>query len=417
MEVREGYKQTDVGVIPDDWEVKELGKLLFSTQLGGNYPNSEKETSNPLIKMGNLNRSRIDLTKLEFIKEGIQPLERDKVNFGDVLFNTRNTLELVGKVAIWKDELVLAYFNSNIMRLEFKPSYVSSNFFMNYILNTPLLLSQLRSIATGTTSVAAIYTRDLIKIIVPIPTKAEQTAIAEALSGADALIQSLTKLIAKKCLIKQGAMQELLTGKRRLPGFERKKGYKQTEVGVIPEDWEVKVLGEIANINMGQSPSSSNYNNSALGLPLVQGNADIQNRKTIIRNYTSQITKKCNEGDIIMSVRAPVGEIARTEFAACIGRGVCAISYPNNFIYHYLIFIEPQWAKHSTGSTFDSVNSDTIRKLEIPLPPTKAEQTAIATILSDMDAEIAALETKLEKYREIKQGMMQELLTGRIRLV
>ena len=178
---------------------------------------------------------------------------------------------------------------------------------------------------------------------------------------------------------------------------------------MIPEDWEVKRLGEVAEINMGQSPSSSNYNNSALGLPLVQGNADIRNRKTIIRNYTSQITKKCNEGDIIMSVRAPVGEIARTEFVACIGRGVCAISYPNKFIYHYLIFIEPQWAKYSTGSTFDSVNSDTIRNLEIPFP-LKAEQTAIATALSDADALIQSLTKLIAKKRLIKQGAMQELL-------
>jgi len=175
-------------------------------------------------------------------------------------------------------------------------------------------------------------------------------------------------------------------------------------------------LGEICDINMGQSPSSSNYNASGVGLPLVQGNSDIADRKTIIRNYTSQITKRCNNGDIIMSVRAPVGEIAIATFDACIGRGVCAISYSNAFLYHYLIFIEPQWAKHSTGSTFDSVNSDTIWALEIDTPP-PPEQTRIATILSDMDAEIATLETKLAKYKQVKQGMMQELLTGRTRLV
>jgi type I restriction enzyme S subunit len=188
------------------------------------------------------------------------------------------------------------------------------------------------------------------------------------------------------------------------------KGYKQTEVGIIPEDWEVKKLGEIAEIKMGQSPSSEFYNTSQKGLPLIQGNADIKNRKTIIRSYTSQITKKCKKNDIIMSVRAPVGEIAVATFDACIGRGVCAISHENQFLYHYLIFIEPQWAKHSTGSTFDSVNSDKIRKLEIPLPPTRAEQTAIATALSDMDALIEKLEQLIQKKQHIKQGAMQELL-------
>ncbi len=167
---------------------------------------------------------------------------------------------------------------------------------------------------------------------------------------------------------------------------------------------------------MGQSPHSEFYNNTQNGLPLIQGNADIRNRVTIIRNYTSQITKRCQVGDIIMSVRAPVGEIAISTFEACIGRGVCAISYKNNFLYHFLIYMEPEWAKHSTGSTFDSVNSETIKNLKIPYPPLQ-EQTHIAQILSDMDAEIETLEKKLAKYKQLKQGLMQVLLTGKIRLV
>ena len=253
----------------------------------------------------------------------------------------------------------------------------------------------MKETATGST-VRHTSVGSINKSKIPLPPLPEQKAIAEVLFDTDNLIQSLEKLIAKKRLIKQGAMQKLLTPKK---------------------DWGVKKLGEIAEIKMGQSPSSSNYNNSGIGLPLVQGNADIKNRETIIRNYTSQITKKCNKGDTIMSVRAPVGEIATAMFNACIGRGVCAISYPNNYLFHYLIFIEPQWAKHSTGSTFDSVNSETIRKLEIPFPKSKIEQTHIAGILTDMDTEIEVLEKKLSKYKELKQGLMQNLLTGKIRLV
>ena len=183
------------------------------------------------------------------------------------------------------------------------------------------------------------------------------------------------------------------------------------------EGWEVKKLGEIANVVMGQSPLSVYYNIEGIGLPLIQGNADIQNRKTIIRSYTSVITKRGKNGDIIMSVRAPVGEISRATFDCCLGRGVCSISYKNNFIYHYLIYFEKSWAKLSTGSTFDSVNSKQVKELEIPIPKSSEEQTRIATILSDMDAEVSALEQKLEKYKKIKLGMMQELLTGRTRLV
>ena len=153
MVVKDGYKKTEMGVIPDDWEVKKLGEILQSTQLGGNYPNTELETNSPLIKMGNLVRGYIDLSKLEYIMNTHKPYNRDKLCYGDVIFNTRNTLDLVGKVAIWRNELPFAFFNSNIMRLKFKEKYVASNFYMNYIFNTKKILSQLRNIATGTTSV------------------------------------------------------------------------------------------------------------------------------------------------------------------------------------------------------------------------------------------------------------------------
>jgi type I restriction enzyme S subunit len=118
-----------------------------------------------------------------------------------------------------------------------------------------------------------------------------------------------------------------------------------------------------------------------------------------------------------MSVRAPVGEIAHAIFDVCLGRGVCSIRYANDFLYHSLIAKESTWVKLSKGSTFDSVNSTDVKAFEIGLPSEYEEQVAIATILSDMDAEIDAMEAKLAKTRQVKQGMMQELLTGRIRLV
>ncbi len=133
--------------------------------------------------------------------------------------------------------------------------------------------------------------------------------------------------------------------------------------------------------------------------------------------FTKQVTKRGRIGDILMSVRAPVGEVSRATFDVCLGRGVCAIRYPNDFLYHYLIFLEPTWAKHSKGSTFDSVNSTDVKEVEIKLPASLPEQTAIAAVLSDMDAELAALEARRAKTRDLKQAMMQELLTGRTRLV
>jgi type I restriction enzyme S subunit len=118
-----------------------------------------------------------------------------------------------------------------------------------------------------------------------------------------------------------------------------------------------------------------------------------------------------------MSVRAPVGEIARATSDVCLGRGVCAIRFPNNFLYHHLIFKEPTWVRLSKGSTFDAVNSTDVKAFPVEMPVNEKEQTAIAEILSDMDAEISVLVAKLSKARQVKAGMMSELLTGRTRLV
>jgi len=201
----------------EGWEIADLGVLITSTQLGGNYPNNEVDNGVPLIKMGNLERGSITLKKIKFILSDTIPVKKDKLKYGDVIFNTRNTLELVGKVAVWRNELSEAYFNSNIMRFNFNPEKIESSFYMNYVLNSNKLITQLKCIATGTTSVAAIYTRDLFKIQIPLPpTKAQQTSIATALSNMDRDIQQLETQLSKYKMLKTGMMQELLTGKKRL---------------------------------------------------------------------------------------------------------------------------------------------------------------------------------------------------------
>jgi type I restriction enzyme S subunit len=268
--------------------------------------------------------------------------------------------------------------------------------------NSKIGMNAFKEIETGTT-MKHLNVGDMLQLLVPVPPIAEQQAIAEALLDMDTLISNLDQLIAKKRNIQQAAMQQLLTGQRRLPGFRGA--------------WEIKQLGDIVELIMGQSPSSSNYNRHGDGLPLIQGNADIADRITIKRIFTTELTKLGKCGDILLSVRAPVGEVARAAFDVCLGRGVCAIRGGAEFLYHYLISIESSWARLSKGSTFDSINSAELRTLELRLPPTQAEQSAIATILSDMDTELTALEARREKARQLKQGMMLELLTGRIRLV
>lgn len=369
------YKQTEVGLIPSDWEVKPLSDIVdFLDGQRRPIKSSERKSGEyPYYGASGI---------IDFVDDFI--FDDDLILLGEDGENilSRN-LPLAFKVRgkIWVNNHAHVLKPKDEIDITFLTDFLES---LDY------------SLLNSGTAQPKLNKQACLNIKVALPTKAEQTAIATALSDADALINGLEKLITKKRNIKQGAMQELLQPK---------------------EGWEVKKLGEVAFVNMGQSPLSAYYNSEGIGLPLVQGNADVENRKTIIRFYTSMITKRGKVGDIIMSVRAPVGEISKATFECCLGRGVCSISFDNEYLYHYLIYFENSWAKLSTGSTFDSVNSKQVKELEIPIPKSKEEQTQIATILSDMDAEIAVLEIKLEKYQKVKLGMMQNLLTGKIRLV
>ena len=263
---------------------------------------------------------------------------------------------------------------------------------------------------------------DLRNLVVALPPLAEQEAIAEVLSDADALIESLEQFVAKKRHIKQGAMQELLTGKKRLPGFATKPGYKQTEVRVIPEDWNLSRLGDCGIVVMGQSPTGNSYNRTGIGSALINGPTEFTTKYPIKIQWTSEPTKYCRPDDLLICVRG--SSTGRTNYADdiyCIGRGVAAIraqlGNDTAYLSYQVISAVGDILASAVGSTFPSIDGASLRAINIPLPPTKAEQEAIATILTDMDAEIAALEEKLAKARQLKQGMMQELLTGRIRLV
>ena len=186
------------------WVKVRLKDILISYRLGGNYSNSEIKTSYPLIKMGNLSRGSINLDKIEYIPNDEKIDKEDLIKTNDLFFNTRNTLDLVGKVAIWKDELPQAYYNSNLMRLEFE-----NNIFMNYLFNEQSTLEKLKSIASGTTSVAAIYTKDLLKINLEIPCLEEQTKIANFLSAIDQKIEVVAQQIEQAKQWKKGLLQQM----------------------------------------------------------------------------------------------------------------------------------------------------------------------------------------------------------------
>ena len=183
-------------------------------------------------------------------------------------------------------------------------------------------------------------------------------------------------------------------------------------------EFEYKKLGDVSNVIMGQSPDSKSYNENGEGYYLIQGNADIKNRISSPRQWTNMPTKTCEIGDVILTVRAPVGAVAKSLHNACIGRGVCVIrnleKYDLEYIYQFLLDFETKWGKLEQGSTFTAVSGAEIKSIKIVLP-TLPEQQKIASFLSAVDEKIQQLTRKKELMEQYKKGVMQQLFSGKLR--
>ena len=183
-------------------------------------------------------------------------------------------------------------------------------------------------------------------------------------------------------------------------------------------EWTTDNLNSISNLNMGQSPNSSSYNEDEIGIPLIQGNADIINRKSKPRQWTTEPTKLCDDGDLIMTVRAPVGYISKSIHNACIGRGVCSIKPKENnsieFIYQFLLGYEKDWRRLEQGSTFTAVNSNDIKSIKLSFP-SLLEQQKIADFLTAVDKRIELLEKKKTLLETYKKGVMKKIFNREIR--
>lgn len=269
--------------------------------------------------------------------------------------------------------------------------------------------------ASGSTF-AEISAKKLSTITFQLPPLPEQQRIAKALSDVDSLISTTEKLIQKKKNIKQGAMQNLLTGKKRLPGFAKTTNYKQSELGLIPEDWEVKNLGELFDMKAGGDVDKEHFSycKSSLYKYKIFSNG-LENEG--IYGYTDLPKYKGNA--ITITGRGTVGiAMFREEDFDAVIRLLVLNSKNDNLTNNSYITEEINscisFPNESTG--VPQLTVPQIRDIVIALP-SKEEQTAIANVLSSMDKEIETLNTKLEKYRNLKTAMMQQLLTGKIRFV
>jgi type I restriction enzyme S subunit len=397
MELRPGYKQTEVGVIPEEWEVSSVGSMggvRSGKALAVNAPGELR----PYLRTTNVLDGKIVLEDVLWMPMTDVEFSRFQVLPDDVLLNEGQTTELVGRCAIYNGEYGKPCTMQNQL-LRFRAKRQTAPQYAAHLFRQCQKNGVFAGIATQTTSVAHLGLKRFESLQLAWPTtKAEQKAIAAALSDADALIESLEQLIQKKRLIKQGAMQELLTGKRRLPGFAG--------------EWEHTNLGSIALIKTG---SRNNQDKVAEGeYPFFVRSAQVE--RINCYSYDCEAILVPGEGGIGSIFHYIQGKFEVHQRVYAIRQFVEHVS--GKFVYfHMTQFFGNHAFENSVKATVDSLRLPTFQNFAVRLPPTLAEQEAIAAVLSDIDAEIESLKTQLSKARQVKQGMMYELLTGRIRLI
>lgn len=405
--MRKGYKQTDVGIYPIDWEIRTIGATMRLINGRAFKPQDWKDRGLPIIRIQNLNDPNATFNYCD------DPVE-DKhiINDGDLLFAWSGTKGTSFGARVWRGGM--GVLNQHIFKVI--PDQQKLTKAYSYLI-LRMVQEQIEKEAHGfKASFVHVKKTDLGNVLLPLPpTLAEQEAIAEALSDTDALIESLETLLAKKRQVKQGAMSELLTGKRRV---------------VESGEWKEKRLGELASFYKGKGLPKSALDPSGkescihYGELFTQYPEIIQN--IISRTNVSENSFRSCANDVLM----PTSDVTPNGLAkaSCImsdgvilGGDILVIRPIDklvfgSFLSYVIRYSQEQILQLVTGTTVFHLYASDMKNFIFSLP-TVAEQTAIAEILSDMDAEIRAVEEKLSKACGVKAGMMSQLLTGRVRLV
>ncbi|MBJ6981672.1 restriction endonuclease subunit S [Luteimonas sp. MC1572] len=418
MELRAGYKQTEVGSILEEWDAVLVGDF-FTFKNGLNKAKHFFGHGTPIVNyMDVFGRTALHVEELRGrVEVSKAELKAYEVCRGDVFFTrTSETIDEIGVASVLLGEAEQTVFSGFVLRARPTVDALVDEF-KSYCFSPRYFRQQVTTRASYTTR-ALINGRSLSATFLAKPPKPEQIAIATALSDVDALLGAQDALIAKKRAIKQGAMQELLTGKRRLPGFSG--------------EWEVKQLGRLLESPVTDGPHLTPKFIDR-GVPflsvnnLVDGKIDWTDLRYISDGDHREFSRKCRprKGDILFGKAASVGMVAlvETEIEFNIWSPIALIrvapQLSARFVYRQLQsgFVEKQVLLLTNSSSQGNIGMGDIERLEIAYPRTREEQVAIAALLDDLDYEITALETQRAKTAQLKQGMMQALLTGRIRLV
>lgn len=410
-------KHTEIGDIPADWELQTFEETF---SILSNNTLSRENLNNRGGAVRNIHYGDI-LTQftevLDCAKDDI-PYVNDLslltsstqlLQDGDIVIADTAEDETVGKVTEvrgLRDGKVVAGLHTipcRVKKGDFAPGW------LGYYMNSHMYHDQIIPFITGI-KVSSISKSAMAESLIAVPPRDEQREIIEMLSQIDVLIQSQQKVSDKIAAVKLGCLSKMFP--------KEGKNIPEMRLPEFSDPWEQRKLGEICQVTMGQSPDGTTYSDEPSDYILVQGNADLKDGWVFPRIWTTQKTKTAQAYDLIMSVRAPAGAIGKTAYDVVLGRGVAGIK-GNEFIYQSLAKFDADgyWKKIAAGSTFESVNSDEVKNAIISIPQDIEEQEKIGEYFSNLDHFITLHQHKLEKYKAIKQGMMNELLTGKIRLV
>ena len=419
-----GYQQTEVGVIPDDWEtspLSEKARVIDSLHKTPNFC----ESGYPMVRVADIKPGNLRLDETLKVSDAVfEEFTRNyKPKRGDIVLSRVGSYGVSSFVET--DEPFCLGQNTVVIE-----SKVPSRF-LYYALNANYIREQIEDGSYGS-GYKSLSLKNIKELTVALPsTISEQEKLAQALSDVDALIAALDKAIDKKRAIKTATMQQLLTGKKRLLGFGEGKGYQQTAIGSIPEDWEAKLLPKIAWFQEG--PGLRNWQFTTQGTKVINVtnlengilNLDRTDRHITIEEFLktySHFAIDC--GDIVMASSGnsycKTAVVRDCDLPLVMNTSVIRFKPVNGYNYTFLfLYLKSDLFKNQidlmiTGGAQPNFGPYHLRKVFLPVPSSD-EQLAIATVLSDMDAEIAALETRLAKTQSIKQGMMQQLLTGKVR--
>jgi len=414
--ISDGFRITELGPLPEDWQVVSLRDVFIETDRRVANPQDINADKFPVLSL--TKNYGLMLQSERFGKRiALENVSDYKVvKSGEIVYNP---------YVIWEGAIhILDRFDYGLV----SPVYpvLETNreradpYFLDMMLRTPLAIAAYNRFAAGAVNRRrSIRRTDFMAIKIPLPSPPEQKSISRFLSTIQKAVEAQDKIISATRELKKSLMRHLFTYGLVLVSQAEQVSLKETEIGLVPESWQVVRLEIVSDIIMGQAPSSNTYNTEGLGLPFFQGKAEFGDIFPTPRKWCSAPAKIAEKDDVLLSVRAPIGYVNIAGERCCIGRGLAAIraneKAEGKYLFYRLAFSKELLESKGTGTTFKEINKAVITSFAFPLPPL-SEQKTISLSLSSVDNKIGVEEKRKASLQALFKTMLHQLMTGKVRV-